>query len=903
MSPFPHWLTRLANVFRLGRLDRELDEEMRFHVDMRASEYEKAGLRPEDATREALKRFGSPLLARERVRDVRLFTWLDSVRQDVWLGVRRLRRSPALAAAALLSLGLGIGATTGVFAVGDALVFRPLPVQRPGELVVAQWRSTQWPDIGIWGTNDADGNTFSFSYPTWQRLAATPGIDLAGVQDLNGGVLSVRGNASNADGAVVTGNLFRVLGLAPAAGRLLVEADNVPSSAPVIVISHRLWQRAFGGDPGAIGSPMRLNGQLFTVAGVAPRDFFGTLPGRWADFYVPACWLAVLRPEFSRESPLAGEKFWWLQLIGRPHPGTIVPALQAAMAARFDASVRPLITDAKQNAVFSLRSGKQGYAFEESESHAPIAILMSLVVLVLLVACSNVANLLLARDAARSRESAMRLALGAGRWRLVRQHLTESLVLSALGGAAGLVFAGWFAQAILAMAPGRSARVVDLGLSWRVVGFAAVLTAATGLLVGFAPAIALSRASVSQALRAGAGVRAGWKRHRFGLGRPLVAVQIALSLVVLVVAGLFVRTLGNLQSVPLGLNPDNVLLFTLDPTAAGYSPAQKAAATERIAARLRQSPHVRAVTWSSFALLDGTSWNTLVRTPDDPKPKPAPCNLLWIEPGFHRLLQIPLAGGRLFEERDGPGAPKVAIVNESFVAKYLGGQPPLGRTFAMEMERQWVSVEIVGVVRDGKYARIRRPVSPVAYFPEAQHALPDGPTFALKVAGDPSTVSDEVAKVVHDLEPALPVSRIRTFEQQIGQQLAVERSLSLVASAFGVVALLLASVGLYGVIAFAVARRTGEMGVRLALGASRRAVLTLVMADSAKVIVPGACVGLAAALGAARLVGSQLYGLTPTDPATISAAVVLLAVVAAVAAFLPARRAAAIDPVDALRCE
>jgi predicted permease len=897
------WMKRLANLFRVGSLDRELDEEMRFHLEMRAAQYEKEGLAPEEARREALKRFGSPLLTRDRVRDVRLFAWLDSVRQDAWLGARMLRRSPMLALAALLSLGLGIGATTGVFAVGDALMFRPLPVDRPGELVAAQWRSTEWPDLGIWGTNDADNNTFSFSYPIYERLVTTPGIDLAGEQDLNRGVLSIRGNASNADGALVTGNFFRVLGVAPAAGRMFEEADNRPTAEPVIVISHRLWEQAFAGDPAAVGSPMRVNGQPFTVVGVAPKTLFGTLPGRWSDFYVPACWLPKLRTEFTRDSPLTSERFWWLQLFGRPKPGASIQAIQAAMTTRFDASVKPLIKDPKQHAHFSLRSAAQGFAFEESESYRPIGILMSLVVLVLLVACSNVANLLLARGAARQKESAMRLALGAGRWRLVRQHLTESFVLAVTSGLAGYAFAGWFAQTILAMSPGQTAVEIDFGFSWRVVGFAGALTAIAGLLVGLAPAVALSRSSVAQALRSGATVRPGWRRHRFGLSRPLVAVQIALSLVVLVVAGLFVRTLGNLQAVPVGLNPDHVVLFTLDPTAAGYTPVQKAAATERIASRLRQTTNVRAVSWSSFALLDGLSWNTLVKVQDDPKSKRPPCNLLWVEPGFHRLLQIPLVAGRLFDGRDGGSAPKVAIVNQSFVAKYLNGRSPLGETFSADLAGQEERFEIVGVVRDGKYARIRRPVGPVAYFPDAQHALPEGPTFALKVAGDPALVTDDITRTVHELEPALPVSRIRTFEQQISRQLAVERSLSLLASAFGIVALLLAAVGLYGVLAFAVARRTAEMGVRLALGASRAAVLGLIMADSAKVVLPGTCVGLASALAAARLVESQLFGLKPTDPLTVVAAVALILAVAALAAFIPARRAAAIDPVEALRCE
>ena len=893
---------RLLDTFRLGRLDRELDEEMRFHIDMRAAAYERDGLAPAEARRKALRRFGSPLLTRERVRDVRLLTWLDSVRQDVQLGLRLLRRSPALTVAAVLSLGLAIGATTGVFAVGDALMVLPLPVQRPDELIIPQWHSTEWPEIGIWGTSDND-DVWSFSYPMYEQFARTPGVDLAGVQDLDDGITVIRGEAGTAKGSLVTGNFFRVLGVAPAAGRLLVDADNSLASPPVIVLSHRFWQKAFGSDPGAVGSAMRVNGQTFTIVGVAPREFFGTLPGRWSDFYLPACWIAKLRPEFAAESPLTSDRFWWLQLVARPKPGTSLEALQATLGTQFAGLVKPRVTKPRQNGTFGLRPGARGFAFQQQDAFRPVVILAALVALVLMIACSNVANLLLARGAARSKEAAMRLALGAGRLRLVRQHLTESLMLAVISGAAGYLFARWFAQAIVSLAPERSSLVLDLGFSWRVLGFDLGISVLAGLLVGLAPAITLSRSSVANALRAGTTVRAGWKKHRVGVGRSLVAVQIALSLLVLVIAGLFVRSLGNLQAVPLGFNPEGVLLFSLDPTAAGYSPDQKVQATDRIANRLAQVPDIRAVTWSSFALVDNISWNTRVRVPGDPAEKRPPCNLLCVGPGFHRTLQIPLVAGRFFDQRDGPAAPKVAIVNQSFVAKYLGGAAPLGQTFTAKPDRDAVTFEIVGVVRDGTYARIRMPPSPVAYLPDVQHSIPMGPTFALKVAGGPGRVSAEINRIVHELEPTMPVSRVRTYAEQIGQQLAVERSLSLLSSAFGVVALLLAAIGLYGVVAFAVARRTAEMGVRLALGASRGAVLRLMLLDSAKVIVPGACVGMAAALAATRFVESILYGLKPTDPATIVAAMALLLAVAAIAVYIPARRAAGIDPVEALRCE
>jgi predicted permease len=897
------WLPRLLNVFRRDALDSDLDEEMRFHIDMRANDFQNAGLPPGDARREALKRFGSPLLARERVHDVRLLSWLDSVRQDAWLGLRLLRRSPALTTAAVMSLGLAIGATSGVFAVGDALMLRTLPVAAPRQLLVPQWQSTEWPRIGIWGSNDSDNNNWSFSYPMYERFSQTPGIDVAGFQDLNGAITQVRGEAGTVDGSLVTGEFFRVLGLAPAAGRLLGPADNRLSAAPSLVISHRYWMRTFGGDPAVVGSLMRLNGVDFTVVGVAPRSFFGMVPGRWADFYAPACLISRLMIDFERETPLTSDHFWWLQLVVRPGPATTPSAVKAALGTQFAALVKPRITEPKQYATFGLRSGAQGFAFQQEDAVKPVLILAALVVLVLLIACSNVANLLLARAASRRREAAMRLALGAGRLRLVRQHVTESLVLALLSGAAGLLFARWFAAAIIGLAPERSALVLDLSLTWREAAFTAGLSVLAGLLVGVVPALGLSRASVSSALRAGTTVRAGWRR-RVGLGRPLVAVQIALSLLLLVVAGLFVRSLGNLNAIPLGFNPEGVVLFNLDPSAAGYTAERKAAATERVAARLRAVPGVRGVTWSSFALLDNFSWNSRLSIPGEPDRKRPPCFLMWTEAGFHRMLQIPLVAGRLFDERDARTAPKVAIVNQAFVKVYLGRSAAIGRTFSVQLEPSAQTFEIVGVVRDTKYARVRQENKPIAFFPEAQQALPVGPAFALRVSPDAQPrVAGEIRRIVRELEPTLPVTRIRTYGEQLDQQLAVERSLSLLSAAFGIVALLLAAVGLYGVIAFAVARRTAELGVRLALGASRSEVLRLVMTDSAKVVLPGALVGIVAALAATRLVASMLYGLKPTDPTTLAASAALMLAVAALAAFIPARRAAAIDPADALRCE
>ena len=697
-----------------------------------------------------------------------------------------------------------------------------------------------------------------------------------------------------------------MLGVRPTLGRVFADDDNSLASTPTAVLSHAYWQKTFGGDSGAIGRMMRLNGVDFTVVGVVPPSFFGAAPGRRQDFYVPACRVAQLMTSFSSDSPLTSDRFWWLQLVFRLKPGVTPDAVRARVGTEFGAMVAPRIKEPKQHARFSLRDGSRGFGFQQQDAVKPMVILAALVGLVLLIACANVANLLLARAAMRRREAAMRLALGAGRLRIVRQHLTESLILALASGAAGFLFSQWFASTVLSLTPERSALVLDLGFNWRVLGFAVALSVAAGVVVGLVPAIVAARASVATSLRAGTSVKVGWRR-RIGFGRPLVALQIALSLLVLVVAGLLSRTLVNLQSVPLGVDPEGLVLFSLDATAAGYPDTQKAAATERLADRLRQLPGVRAVTWSAFPLLNNTSWMTHVRLADDAPQAPRKgesCFIMAAGRGFHETFGIPLVAGRLFDARDARMAPKVAVVNEAFVKKYVKSGPALGRSIWVAIGPDGQSSEIVGVVRDSKYQRIRQEFRPIVYLADTQQSLPLGPTFALKASDEAGGhLAADIERLVRELEPTLPVTRIRTFRDQVDSQLVMERSLSTLSTAFGLVALALAAIGLYGVLAFAVARRTAELGVRVALGASRGTVLRLVLVDSTKVVLPGALLGLIAALAATRLLASTLFGLKPNDPLTIGVATGLLLVVATAAAWIPARRAAAIDPVDALRCE
>ena len=893
---------RFLNTFRRDRIDDEIDEEIRFHLDMRTQAYERDGLGGREARDAALRRFGGALQARESARDQRLLAWLDTFRQDMVFGLRVLRRTPSLTLAAIVSLALGIGGTTGVFSVADALIYRPLPVRDAQQLFAVEWQAEDSPEFSYWGSR-IDTRAWSIPRPLIAQLGRAVNTTLAGFQELSDTTVFARGEASTATVVLVTGSYFPVLGGVPVAGRLLGEADDKPGALPVAVLGHRYWQARFGADPSAVGQVVRLNGQDFTIVGIAPRGFFGTVPGHVADFYTPVTSGVKLLPDvFGGTDLLNGDRTWWLQAFGRRPAGRDLATVARAMAPVFTSATAPHVQNEKQRMHLVLREAAQGFSFpQEGGPMKPLVVLMVIAALVLLIGCANVANLLLARASSRRREATMRLALGAGRGRLLRQHLTESLLLAGAAGLLGTTLAWWFGGLLLRLAPDPTSVVVDLGLDWRVGLFAAAASLLAGLVAGIVPAVAVSRTPVTGAVHAGTTTTGGWRR-RVGLGKPLVAAQIALSLFLLIVAGLFARSLGNLQAQPLGFDASNLLLFDFDPGSAGYAPSGARQVVANISERLRVLPGVQTITWSTPALLGGGAYLSMFSVPDEPGSQPRTAAMMWVAPSFHRALGIGLVAGRHFDERDNLTAPKVAIVNERFAKTFCKDSSPLGRTVTMKIPNGGANYTVVGVVRDTKYTSMTETAAAIVFLADAQEPRPFSPTFYLRAAPGQSA-AEAVTRVAHDVAPAVPVVHVRTISSQVAEQLVTQQGLSTLSIAFGAMALLLSAVGLYALVAFAVARRTAEMGIRLALGASRPAILSLVLRDGAKVVIPGALLGLALAIWATRVLTTLLFGLKASDPLTLVGAAGLLIAVALVATVVPARRAASIDPTRALRCE
>jgi predicted permease len=910
------WLNRLIRTIHRGRLERDLDEELQFHLEMRMEEYVRGGMSPCEARRRALMRFGNQTYLKERTRDMDILVWLASIWQDICYSLRMMRRSPALTAAVVLSLVLGIGASTAIFSIMDAVLLRSLPVKNPEEIVLLKWNVAKMPGNVLFFGNMSDsegGGTagWSFSSSSFEQLRQ-PNPMTAGVaafQKIHGdATIFARGRAEIAGGHLVSGNFFQTLGLLPHAGRLLDSADDQSSAAPAVVLSYPFWNRMFGGDRAVIGGDMRINGKTFTIVGVAPASFFGLLPGNWPDFFLPLAAQPSVFP-IGAEGPAAlNEQLWWLQLVARKKPGLSNPQAQILLDTPFQQSLAALkIEKPEERPVLRVDRGSRGYSFVREDLADLLWILMGLAGLVLLITCADVANLLLARATSRTREAAMRAALGAGRPRLIRQHLTESLLLALFGGVGGVIFGKWCGQALLALANNESdPLVMDLRFDWRFFLFALALTLSTGLLFGLAPALRATGMDLSATLQHSSGTIArGWRRS-LGFGRLLVASQIAVSLVVLITAGLFLRSLTNLYAIPLGFKAENLLLFNVNPLRAGYSQAEKSQLLARLTDRIRAIPNASSVTWSRYALIGNSVAMNRIRIPGRPNDtgKPMPCHLLPVGPRFHETMGIPILLGRELDERDDAAAPKRAVVNETFVKKYFPGVQPVGRQFLMTGRDQDTSIEIVGVAGDAKYSELRGPIPPTAYLPdEQQPSRSAGVVFELRTAGRPEAVIAAVRGAVWEINPYLPVFSVRTQQDQINEHLRQERLISLLAGSFAASAVLLAGIGLYGVIAYAVSRRTSEIGVRMALGATRRSVRRLVLRDSALVVVPGAIVGLGLSFVATRLIRSMLYGLNPADPFTMAAATAALLAIAALASLLPAQRATRVDPLAALRHE
>ncbi len=839
-------------------------------------------------------------------------TFSSQLWQDIRYAARTMAASPVFTGMAVLSLALGIGANTAIYSFMEAILMRSLPVAEPQSLVLFAWHSKDFPKVShsFNGNNYRDPNTGftsgNFPFPAWERLKETKGV-LSGVFAFNnGGKLNVlgEGTADLAESLYVSGDFFRTLGLSPAAGRLL---DGNDDAAAVVVLSEGYARRRFGDTASAVGKTLRINSEPFTVAGVAPADFHGISPGSSRDLYLPLRSAGLLATNPTRfAGRYTDANSYWIEIMGRLRPGVARERAQAELAAAFRGFVEPTATTAAERAdlpALILQDGAGGLGNLRRRYSRPLLVLMTMVGFLLAIACANVANLLLARAASRRREIALRLSLGAGRWRVIRQLLTESVALSAAGGILGVLFAWWGIRGLtLMISNGRPDVPLGAGLNWNVLAVTVGLSVATGLLFGLAPALQSTRLDLSSAIKQ---MRAGdfsarRSRRLPSLPQLLVASQIAISVLLVVAAGLFGRTLANLHSVELGFNSEKLLVVSLNARQMGYRDESLARFYDGLRGRFAAIPGVRAVTASDMVLATGSMSSTSLAVPGY-SGRDASSAFLRTGPGFFSAMQIPLLLGRDFTERDNNAGARTAIVNEAFAKKYFPGQSPLGRRFGLGSQKD---LEIVGVARPARYQSLKGEIPVLVYLPygSAPESL-GGLNFEIRAAGDPLALAAAVRREVAQADARVPVGEISTQQLQIEQAISGERTFATLCSGFALLAMAIACVGLYGSMAYTVARRTGEIGIRMALGGQRGRIVGLVLRDVWVMTALGLGAGLSAAWISSRLLESFLFGLKARDPLVFSAAGLILLAAALAAGIGPARRAARIDPWTALREE
>ena len=830
---------------------------------------------------------------------------LGTIWQDVKYGARALRRNAGMTVVALATLALGIGANTAIFGLLNAVTLRSLPVADPASLVeirIAERKNA---------TGQFTGARPNLTHRLWERIAADSksfsGVLAWGQTTLN---LTSGGQARYVRSLWVSGSYFPVLGVKPHLGRLLGPADDQRNcQTPGLVISHAFWQREFGGDRDVVGKTLRVEGQTFEIVGVTPASFFGVDVGRSFELALPLCAEQIVSGELSLIPRPDG---WWLAAFGRLKPGVTADQaateLQGLSAGIFQSTLPVKYTpeDAKSYLGFKLSAfpSPTGVSGLRTRYQSPLWILLSITGLVLVIACANLANLLLARASVRGREMAVRLALGASRRRLVRQLLVESLLLAACGAAAGVVVARSASRALVAMLDaGRNVIVLDVHSDWRVLAFTAALGVLTVLLFGLAPALRASRTAPGVVMKAaGRGLTAD--RARFGTGRVLVATQVALSLVLIVGALLFVRTLRNLTTLDPGFRAEGLLATQIDMQPSRPDPERRADLHRQILERVAALPGVDAAAEATIVPVSGSGWNERVLVDADDKPAGI-SNVNRVSQGFFKTVGTPILAGRDFTDQDTTASPRVAVVNETFVREILKGAAPIGRTFAFEPSAgdPIVHYEIVGLVRDTKYRTLRETLEPLAFISEAQAERPDPYTNILtRSSVPPETLIGPLTRAVTEVNPNLIVDS-KVLTDQIGQTLVLERLMATLAGFFGALAGLLAVIGLYGILSYMVARRRGEIGIRMALGANSRHVIVLIAREAGRLLVIGLVIGAVLAVTSARSARALLFGLEPGDPVTLAAAIAALAAVAALAAYWPARRAARLDPLVALREE
>lgn len=900
-----NWLRR---IFYRRRMERDLDRELQFHFESQVADKMRSGIAESEARRLTRIEFGGIEQLKEDCRESRGTIWIESTLQDTRYGLRQLCKTPGFTIVVVLTLALGIGANTAIFTLINAVMLRSLPVRDPQKLVVTEWTANKPPqelETSSFGDcQDSHGmhDDCSLSYPMFQKIREQKNLfanatAFAGPVQMN---LSAHGIATMAQGVLVSGSYFDTLGVRPALGRTLSLEDEQASAEPVAVLNYSYWQRAFGGSKNVIGQTIRLNNAAFTIVGVADSRFTGLTPGRSVDLWVPLSHAALLRQDWPRTDD---DNSWWLVVVARLLPGVSANRAQVVVNTLFLNSTlhgpKPAWKAADDPRLLLLPA-QAGLSGIRERYEKPLFFLMAAVGIVLLIACANIAGLMLARSSAREREMAVRLAVGAGRGRVIRQLLTESLLLSSFGAALGALLAYAGAKSLAAFIAHNSYLPLRLNLTPNapVLLFAVGTAVLAGIGFGLAPAIRGSRANMTAALKGSTTAAAHGTTERLGLSKGLVVLQVALSMVVLAGAGLLLRTLNNLHSINPGFDTHNILLFSVDPELAGYNRKQIPGLYANIQSRLGGLPGVVNTSYSAFAVLDGSLWTSGVFIQGQKNKSAVETQMLSVGPQYFRTMKIPLMSGRVLQASDITSGQLAAVVNQQFVRKFLEGRNPIGLHFGDNDPRhpQW---QIVGVVGDTKYESPRSATDPTAYVP----LIKGGATFEVRTAAQPAGLMPAVRNVVHQVDANIPVIRMRTQSEAINRLIFNQRLIARLFSLFGALGLLLASIGLYGLLSYDVTRRTREIGIRTALGAQRHSVLLLVLRQGFMLTIAGVAVGAASAFVATRLLSSLLYDVRPTDPLTFVITAILLTAIGVIACLLPARRATLVEPITALRCE
>jgi len=888
---------------------------MELHLAEKAAELEAEGMTVERARAEALRRFGNVGQKQEESREVWMTRFWSELLQDVRYGFRTMAANKAFSALAVLSLALGIGANTVIYSFMESVLMRSLPVADPESLVVLNWHSRppqdankQWVHVVhgvqglLWPGDKGSLVTGMFPYGALENLREQKQVfsTLFGYFNARKLSLTVGGQAASVHGEYVSGEYFQGLGVSPAAGRLIDLDDDRRGAPPVAVISFAISQNRFGGAPNAIGQSILIDNVPFTVVGVTPPEFFGVDPAAAPEVFLPLH-ANLLVDAAAAQRMYSDGNFYWIEMMGRLRPGVTVAQAQAALAPRFHQWVEATAaTDGERSKLptLMLAPGAGGLGSLRREYSKPLYVLLAMVGLILAITCANIANLLLARAAARRREMAIRLSMGAGRFRVVRQLLTESVLLASLGGALGVLFALWGVRSMtFLLGRGQENFTLHAELNWKVLGVSAALSVACGLFFGLVPAIQSTRPDVMPALKNG---RGGGPRNR--AQHILVVAQIAMSFVILFAAGLFVRTLKELNSVQLGYARENILLFSLNARQAGHRDPEMGTFYADLRKRFESIPGVSSATLAQSSIISAGFAGPAIKGPmkiDAVTLEGA--RVLSAGPRFLTTMQIPLLAGREMDDRDQPGSKPVAVISERLARTYFGNENPVGRLITLPEEKR--ELEIVGVSANLRYGGLKNEAAPMTVIVAVSQFSSDRMTYALRTAGDPLRYVQSVYEIAREADSRIPVTNVITQAAEIDRTISREVTFAKLCTGFAVLALLTACVGLYGTMSYTVARQVGEIGIRMALGAQRGTVVWMVLRRVLLLAAVGLAISVPVALSASRLVKSFLFETKPNDPLTLAVAGGVLLCAAILAGYAPARRASRIDPLAALRQE